>query len=444
MLSTAEQRLRRLTLQERAQEVVTEATREGTIVSAWRGINVLEEYGDEYRASVLPTSAAQLVHWATWGILIREPTYDTTSIQTLSSGISRWHAQTAEAMESRLVNPVKTVMWREFIKAAGKTHKNPSSAKQPFTAIQFLTIALYGFDLSVVGGLHGRLVLMLLGLGPFRPKLACSFAVDYEVRQCADGTLEVVFGEESEVFLDDEGAIVCTVKRDKNVTKLNQRLAHIPESAMGFEAADMLIEYLLVVRPPKGYLTAAPVNMREKVSALRVLAAGWYREGRFHTGPYTASSKMIQRAYKMAFPGSTDEALYGGGTPRKSLAEFLWAAGFQKRIIRDLGGWAVPKQEAVDMYFRTRPHKRKKILSSLLALLLAAEELECPKSGPITTWEGWGGGQWADMTQLELDSDSEEEAELEAYLDGCGGPPGCEGCSTCGLSDYASSCSGED
>ena len=94
------------------------------------------------------------------------------------------------------------------------------------------------------------------------------------------------------------------------------------------------------------------------------------------------------------------------------------------------------------MYFRTRPnrrllpYRRKKILSSLLALLLAAEELECPKSGPITAWDGWGGGQWADWGQLEPDSESEDDKRY------CQGPPECDGCSACGLSDYASSCEG--
>ena len=62
ILSTAEQRLRRLRLHEKAQEVITDATREGTVDNAWRGIRALEEYADEYRTIVLPTSVEQLVH----------------------------------------------------------------------------------------------------------------------------------------------------------------------------------------------------------------------------------------------------------------------------------------------------------------------------------------------------------------------------------------------
>jgi hypothetical protein len=56
----------------------------------------------------------------------------------------------------------------------------------------------------------------------------------------------------------------------------------------------------------------------------------------------------------------------------------LWAAGSQKRTIRDLGGWVVSKRDAVDSYFSTKPHQRLRILSEL-QLRLERKRLLCAR-----------------------------------------------------------------
>ena len=57
--------------------------------------------------------------------------------------------------------------------------------------------------------------------------------VEYDVVERQDGTLAVIFGPKSEVSVDHVPAVVVKVSRDKNVTALNQRLAHIPEKRHG-------------------------------------------------------------------------------------------------------------------------------------------------------------------------------------------------------------------
>jgi len=139
----------------------------------------------------------------------------------------------ARALGNKLINPVRWTLWKAQLVALGKLYKKPSSAKEPFTATEFLTIAKMSFHLTRVGGLHARLLFMLLELGPFRPKLACGMKVEYDVVERQDGTLTVIFGPKSEVSVDHVPAVVVKVSRDKNVTALNQRLAHIPEKRHG-------------------------------------------------------------------------------------------------------------------------------------------------------------------------------------------------------------------
>ena len=42
----------------------------------------------------------------------------------------------------------------------------------------------------------------------------------------------------------------------------------------------------------------------------------------------------------------------GGQSCRKSLAQWLWDDGWDKRVIADSGGWKL-QREAVDIYFKT-------------------------------------------------------------------------------------------
>ena len=80
-----------------------------------------------------------------------------------------------------------------------------------------------------------------------------------------------------------------------------------------------------------GYLTAAstcPLQPWEQLLRTPV-GPGDYRVNRFNTNMYTASCQMVTRAFLRAFPEEAGVlAQYGGGSPRKSLAEVLWAGGF--------------------------------------------------------------------------------------------------------------------
>ena len=376
-----------------------QATRGGTMAVAWRGLKVLGQFGEEARRQVLPLGVESLSHFAVWAVLVRDPGLDTSTVRTYLSGVSRWHEQTREVLAGmpggRLQNPTKHASHHRLMNSLEKLYKKESSAKDPFTAKQLFAIATKGFDLDTMGGRRDRLNFMLLLLGPMRPAVLSSIVVRYEARRVRGGALEVVFLPGSEVYLE-KGDIVVAIKpnTDKNVTAKNPRLAHIPgdQRILGFCPGPILLDYLLVARPPTGgYLTAAstyPLQPWEQLLRTQV-GPGDYRADRFNANAYTASCQMVKRSFLRAFPGEAGVlAQYGGGSPRKSLAEVLWAAGFEKRIIRDLGGWALPKSESVDLYFKTRPHQRLDVLTKLTGALRERGELDAREEPDRDLTEG--------------------------------------------------------
>ena len=172
---------------------------------------------------------------------------------------------------------------------------------------------------------------------------------------------------------------------------------------MGLKAVEILRNYILDMRMLSGScLLASPKSPSTFVENLARLPAGVYWEkpggGRFfNDNSYTAAVDAVRRSAKNALSYLTEQELrkYGGGSPRKSMAEMLWAAGSQKRTIQDLGGWAVSKRDAVDSYFSTKPHQRLRILSELQLRLERKGELlkgtvllgkEAERGERRTTW----------------------------------------------------------
>ncbi|KAK3251804.1 hypothetical protein CYMTET_38860 [Cymbomonas tetramitiformis] len=76
-------------------------------------------------------------------------------------------------------------------------------------------------------------------------------------------------------------------------------------------------------------------------------AAGWY------AAPYTGFGRAYQKAYTRVFPDQGDAGHYGGGSPRKSLGQWLWTYGWPHRVISAAGGWYTSKV-AMHLYFT--PH----------------------------------------------------------------------------------------
>ena len=416
-LSSAEQSARRLELVIMGRQVLAEACRVGTSESARRGLKAITEYGEVMQTQVLPCSVKQLMQFAVWAVKKRVPAFDTSSVVTMLSGVSRWMEQCKRAtLLMHLVNPTKEVEVRELLDSLAKVYKKASSAKDPFTPQEFQSILFHGFEKHKLVGRHNELLFVLLGGGPLRPKVACNIVVSYNVVLSA-GVLQLVFNEDSQVWIDQRlDAVVVSISKDKNVTAKNRRNVYIPNSFMGLRTVEILRDYILDMRMLSGsYLLASPRSPSMFVKSMVPLPAGVYREkpggGRFfNDNPYTAAVDAVRRSAKHALPylSVLDLKRYGGGSPRKSMAEMLWAAGSDKRTIQDLGGWAVSKRDAVDAYFSTKPHQRLRILAGLQRKLERKGELA---TGTVLLGEKAGrGSRGTTWTQhIFEDSDSDDD-----------------------------------
>ena len=132
------------------------------------------------------------------------------------------------------------------------------------------------------------------------------------------------------------------IMADKNVNARKRRQFYMPDviPKLGIAPPDMLDEYIIRERPPSGgYLTVAPLGKRG-----------------FRETPYGNHGKAFASAYRQAFPEDQAWKVYGSGSARKSMAQWLWASGWAKRVVSDAGGW-YSKKSAVDMYFKTEPEK---------------------------------------------------------------------------------------
>ena len=85
----------------------------------------------------------------------------------------------------------------------------------------------------------------------------------------------------------------------------------------------------------------------------------------FHRTPYRSHCRAFRAAYRRALPGgAVGLSRVGWGTPRKSMAQWLWDAGHYKRVIADVGGCRT-REDAVDGYFRTQGVAVLRILRAL-------------------------------------------------------------------------------
>jgi hypothetical protein len=166
----------------------------------------------------------------------RIPAYDTSSVEAMLSGISRWMEQCKRVtLPLHLLNPTKAVEVRELLVSLAKVYKKASSAKDPCTPQEFQSILFHGFEKRKLVGRHNELLLLLLGAGPLRPKVACNITVSYYVKHSAGGGGEVlVFNKDRQVWIDEHvHAVVISILKDKNVMAKIRRNVYIPTASWG-------------------------------------------------------------------------------------------------------------------------------------------------------------------------------------------------------------------
>jgi hypothetical protein len=330
------------------QKLVAEQQEPSSVTSANRGLRDFVKFGDVLGAQLLPASPVDVGLYIAYSLTVRPEPLDSTSIQTYLGGVSAWHEQAREATGLPLVNPIKTRMVRSIISVALKRYKKRSKAKLPFSLAQWSGIMQRGFKATASGD-HQRLFLCFATLGPLRPSACSRICVKYRVSR--QGQLIFRNSSQLKIITNDPSwehpYISAEVFTDKNLDARKTRTVVIPHSALGIKPVKMLRDYLLQHRPPSGgFLFAAP-------------------QGRFFRSTrYSNFSNALRKAYSTAFPDASDIKKYAGGTPRKTLSQLIWDAGYSKRILADVGGWAL-RTDAVDIYFKTQGHQILHLLHGL-------------------------------------------------------------------------------
>jgi hypothetical protein len=299
-------------------------------------------------AQLLPATPVDVGLYVAYSLTVRTDPLDSSSIKTYLGGVSAWHEQAREATGLPLINPVKSRLVRSIINVALKRYKKKSKAKLPFSFAQWSRIMQQGFK-STASGEHQRLFMCFATLGPLRPSACSRICVKYRI----SGRGQIIFHKDSQLrIITDDPAwehpyIAAEVFTDKNLDARKMRTIVIPHSALGIRPVSMLQDYILQRRPPSGgFLFAAP------------------RGKSFRSTRYSNFSLALRKAYKTALPRATDVKCFAGGSPRKTLAQLIWDAGYSKRILADVGGWAL-RADAVDIYFKTQGHQILSLLHGL-------------------------------------------------------------------------------
>ena len=257
-----------------------------------------------------------------------------------------WHRRQSAQVEllSRepLADPLDSPAVRDLLVGLRRRHASPAKGRRALSKPEWLGIFARGFSLDATG-LHHRLCFMLLTLACLRRGAATQLRVVYAV----EGG-RVVFDPSSHVrVLHDPHLamhyISIRIDVDKNVREGDDEVfAYIPArfDHLSVRPVEVLLDYLLRVRPPSGSYLLSPPRSRSLPAT-----SFWPR-------PYRAMAGAFQQAYRRAFPAAreADVTRVGSHSGRKSLAQWLWDAYGSIRLIADVGHWARSK-DAVNIYF---------------------------------------------------------------------------------------------
>jgi hypothetical protein len=228
--------------------------------------------------------------------------------------------------------------------------KKQSKAKLPWSIKQARRMYRHGFDKKTRSGRHRRLTFMFSNLGMLRKNASRSLRIVYRITRSG----KIKYGKDSQVRVVRETArrpfLHGFTHADKNASAARRRDFYMPDHvpALDLWPVQEFEDYLRTERPPSGgYLLAAPLG----------------RYGH-RTTRYGSHGTAFIQAYKHAFPKAKDFGNFGSGSARKSLAQWLWTAGWAKRIIADAGGW-FSRKSAVDLYFKTEPRRILEAIRSI-------------------------------------------------------------------------------
>ena len=331
-------RLRRLAQAEILME--NQSLRVSSVLNVNRGCKDYVKFADRHRLPVIPESQEEVAMYVTYSLHERVPTLDSSTLTSYAGSVSTFINGLRVALGIKIFNPLRGTHVRRLMKVARDDYKKESKAKRPWTIKQFKKMINFGFP-DTRTGRHQRMCLIMHTLGVLRPKAGAHMRIKFTVRG------RHITYHKSSAFrvnkIDGIKHLDLTIRKDKNVKSYKIRTSYIPSwiKELGINPVAEFEKYVLESGIKSGnYFLAAPL--------------GGERSKGFRTTAYTNHSTAFKKAFLRAHPSATkaDVEHMGGQSCRKSLAQWLWDDGWDKRVIADTGGWKL-QRDAVDIYFAT-------------------------------------------------------------------------------------------
>ena len=331
---------------------------QATFIRHSSNLKQFTKYAATARVVALPATQESVEKFISFALVIREPSLDPSSIELIVSAISAWHKQLEGVLpfarpRMHIVNPAGSSTTRHLVNTIVSKFKDPVLAKLLLSINSIITVLDHGFKTATRFGRQHHLFTIFCTFGPLRPNAAAHLIVRYVI---TDGVLSTLPDSDVKFFPNgdpdhSERFLCITVFVDKNVNPSQPQVRYLPAFVCGVPVYDIIYNYILIERPPSGgYLLAAPKSLR---------AGSGFRDT-----PFSAFNENFKSAVATALPELTASD-YGGGTPRKSMAQWLNVAGIPRHVIADVCGWARPDRNAMDGYQHTTAEMQMAAKSAL-------------------------------------------------------------------------------
>ena len=315
-----------------------------------QGLKAYYEFCAATGQPAFPATAAQIIDFMVYGVQLKN--WDSSTITNRVQSIGALYSYLRVFLGWRFVrSPLREPSVIEAGRILGANFKKEGGGRLPLSFAELHGLMARGFTGRTRRGRWARLYNTVLNFLMLRNVAASHLNVAYDIAIDADGNETVVFLPLTEIGVWFDTAfnadiVYANVREDKNVDARRAadggRKAYCPAVLpnFGIDFGKDLIDYILYVRPPSG----GPLLTRPSKKGF----------GFDSVKSNNFSKDYLQPAYKQAFPDVSAEYLRRLGTHsgRLTLAQLLWNAGFERRLIADAGGWFI-KREAVDLYFST-------------------------------------------------------------------------------------------
>ena len=315
-----------------------------------QGLKAYYAFCDLTGLAAFPATSSQLIDFMVYGVNIKN--WDSSTVGNRVQAIGSLYAYLRVFLGWRFVrSPLREPAVIEAGRILGANFKKEGGGRLPLSFAELHGLMARGFVGRTRRGRWARLYNIVLNFLMLRNVAASHLRVEYDVHIGADGRESVVFTSKTEIGVRFDTAfgadiVYANVREDKNVDARRAaeggRKAYCPAVLpnFGIDFGRDLVEYILYVRPPSG----GPLLIRPSKKGF----------GFDSVKSNNFSKDYLQPAYRQAFPDVSPDYLRRLGTHsgRLTLAQLLWNAGFERRLIADAGGWFI-KREAVDLYFST-------------------------------------------------------------------------------------------